>query len=100
MVRERGSNQLGAWSSTKGSSILSIGRLNAHGCNEDRKEIVRMMEQCRLDNLAITETKLRGEGEWDLESVRGYRSGGRPAKSVMAVLISKEVWEGFMNTGK
>ena len=88
---------MGAWPAPKGSSLRRIGCMNVRGCNEESKkeEIVRMMDECKLDVLALSETKVRGKGEWKMEGVRGYRSGGRAAKRGVAVLMSKEMWEGM-----
>ena len=51
------------------------------GCNEveKRDEIQSMFEECKLDILGLSETKLREVGELSFGGIRGFKSsvGGR-----------------------
>ena len=41
-----------------------------------KREIVRMMDECSLDFLVMSETKEKGKGEVDFEGLKRYKSGG------------------------
>ena len=61
--------------------------------NAKKREIMRMMEEYSLDILAISQTKVRRKGEWEMEGVKGFKSGGRRAKGGVALLFIKDMWE-------
>ena len=48
-----------------------------------------------MDILAISETKVRGKGEWEIGKVKGFKSGGRRAKGGVAALFRKGIWKGI-----
>ena len=58
-------------------------------------EIGIIFEECKLDILGLSETKLRGEGELSFVDVSGFKSGvGRSGNSRegVAVLMNERVW--------
>ena len=62
---------------------------------QEKLEIVRMMEEQKLDTLSMNETKARGKGEWVLEGAKAFKSGSRRAKGGAALLFSNEMWKGI-----
>ena len=73
--RERGwgQNAIADWPPAKASQILRIGCMNVRGCNSEckRREMGRMMRECKLDIMAVSETKMKGKGEWELIGRKG-----------------------------
>jgi hypothetical protein len=71
--------------------------MNVCGCNLEskRQEIGLLFKAKEMDVLALSETKLKGMGENDFESIKVVRSGvneGR-AREGVALLLSEEMWE-------
>ena len=69
--------------------------MNVRGCNSEckRREMGRMMNECKLDILAVSETKMKGKGEWELIGRKGYKSGGDRARGGVAVVLHDEMWD-------
>ena len=62
---------------------------------EKRDEIRSMLEECKLDILGMSKTKLRGKGKLSFGGVRGFTSGvGRRGnmREGVAVLMNERVW--------
>ena len=59
-----------------------------------RDEIGSMFDECKLDILGLSESKLRGEGELSFGGVRCFKSGvgRRTARERVAVLMNECVW--------
>ena len=57
---------------------------------EKRDEIGRMFEECKLDVLGLSKTKLRGEGEMSF-GVVGVGGKGN-AREGVAVLMNERIW--------
>ena len=57
-----------------------MGHLNVRGCSEVEKRD-EMFEECRLDILGLSETKLRREGEMSFWGVRAISGVGRKGNS-------------------
>ena len=80
-----------------GIRVLRMRCLNVMGCNgvEKRDEIGCMFEECQLDILGLSQTKMRGEGEMSFRGVRGVKSvvGRREnAREGVAVLMNEHIW--------
>ena len=56
---------------------LRLGCLNVRGCNnlDKRERIERLMDERKLDVLALSETKLKGMGEFKWDKVSGIKGG-------------------------
>ena len=65
---------------------LRLGSLNVRGCNnlDKRERIERLMDERKLDVLALSETKLNGRREFRWEKVRDINNQG--AKEGVAIL--------------
>ena len=77
------------------SKTLNIGVLNVQGCStseEKREEIGDMFRRRKLSVLALSETKMRGQGDCEFGGVGGRCSGvvDGHARGV-ALLVSEEV---------
>ena len=82
--------------STRPVSFVNLGCLNVRGCGEvdKREEVEYVFVERKLDVLVLSETKLRGRGEWE-GNVKGYKSGiirGK-AREGVAILLSDWLWE-------
>ena len=78
------------------SKTLNIGVLNVQGCStseEKREEIGDMFRRRKLSVLALSETKMRGQGDCEFGGVGGRFSGvmDAPAREGVALLVSEEV---------
>ena len=76
------------------SGVMRMGCLNVRGCgeNEKRIEIECAFKERKLDVMVLSETKLKGKGEW-IGGVKGYRSGvvrGK-AREGVAILMSERM---------
>ena len=74
--------------------MFKIACLNVQGCNDPAKRecVGRMFEERGLDVLVLSETKLRGTGEWTFGNVVGRVSGvssGR-AKEGVCIIVGDE----------
>ena len=63
--------------------------LNVQGCNDPTKRecVGRMFEERGLDVLVLSETKLRGRGEWTFGNVVGRASGVSSGRAKEGVCI-------------
>ena len=81
------------------SKTLNLGVLNVQGCSTSevkRQEIGDIFRKRKLGLLALSETKMKGQGECDFGGVGGrYIGVGRNehAKEGVAILVSEEVKE-------
>ena len=75
---------------------LRLGSLNVRGCGTDevkRELIGRMFVRRKLDVLALSETKMKGEGEREFGPVKGRVSGvvGGRGREGVGLLLSEEL---------
>ena len=76
---------------------LTVGRLNVRGCGADEKKcmIVDMFKERKMDVLALSENKVKGEGEREWEGERVIVSGVPDrcgAREGVAVVIKRRLW--------
>ena len=76
---------------------LTVGCLNVPGCGADEKKcmIVDMFKERKMDVLALSETKVKGEGERECEGEREIVSGVTDrcrAREGVAVVIKRRLW--------
>ena len=77
---------------------LKIGVLNVRGCNDcvKRCEVHEMMNECSLDVLALSETKMKGRKEVEFGGMKGRVSGVNErvrAKEGVGIVLSDRMWE-------
>ena len=71
--------------------------MNVRGCNQvwKRERIGMLFQERRMDVFALSETKLRGSGEYQMGDVKGVIAGvpeGTRAKEGVALLLSEDMW--------
>ena len=82
----------------KGKIVLKVGCLNVRGmCSEiKKKEIEMMCEERTLDLIALGETKVKGKGELDLGSYKGFYSGVNErvrGREGVAIMMKEDLWQ-------
>src|ERR1700755_3177614 len=80
-----------------GAEVLKVGTLNVRGVNkeEKREEVGVVMEERKLDILALTETKLKGEGDLAFGKYKGMYAGVNErvrAREGVAIVMRDEWW--------
>ncbi|TOF73529.1 hypothetical protein CGJ15_27330, partial [Vibrio parahaemolyticus] len=75
-----------------------MGSLNVRGCcaNDKKEMIVDVMNEKKLDVLALSETKLKGVGEFQWRGINGIRSGVSNrvrAKEGVAIMLKDKLWQ-------
>src|ERR1700755_1264346 len=88
-----------------GSEVLKVGTLNVRGVNkeEKREEVGVVMDQRRLDILALTETKLKGEGDLAFGKYKGMYAGVNErvrAREGVAIVMRDEWWRCVKGRGR
>ena len=63
---------------------IKIACLNVQGCNDPVKQecVGRLFEERELDVLVLSETKLKGKGEWSFGNVVGRVSGVSSGRAI------------------
>ena len=89
--------------SKQNRSKIKIACLNVQGCNDPAKRecVGRLCEERGLDVLVLSETKLKGRGEWMFGNLIGRVSGvtsGR-AKEGVCIIVSEE-WKRYVSEWK
>src|SRR6201990_2982289 len=87
------------------SEVLKVGTLNVRGVNKEEKkeEVVVVMEESRLDILALTETKLKGEGDLAFGKYRGLYAEVNErvrAREGVAIVMRDEWWSCVKERGR